>query len=311
METFRHQALIYASKEEFLAGIIPYLQQGLEADETVLVVTKPANARAVKDALGEEASAIVWGESSGWYQRLGPMFEEFRGYLAGQAGRDRPTRVVAEGAATGRTSAWLAEYLRYEAITNIAYAPYRIPILCLWDSRDFPAPVIDAVRRTHTELIEQGRPVRNDRFQEPAAYIRHHDQTASLVSPKTVDHNLLLASPADLSPLRTAVRKAAKAIGFSDQRIADMQVAITEAATNAITHGKRPAYARGWRDNNLLVWQIEDHGTGIQQPLSGYSNPIDPTQGGVGLWVARQLSDLLQVQTAKSGTTVRLCFNDG
>jgi len=34
---FRHQALFYADRDEFLAGTVPFVEAGVEAGETVLV----------------------------------------------------------------------------------------------------------------------------------------------------------------------------------------------------------------------------------------------------------------------------------
>jgi hypothetical protein len=55
-----------------------------------------------------------------------------------------------------------------------------------------------------------------------------------------------------------------------------------------------------------FICQIDDHGTGVKDPLAGYATPDPIALGGRGCWLARQLIDLLQITPTGSGTSVRL-----
>ncbi len=48
---FGHQLLTYGSDEDYLEGAIPYVTEGLERSESLLVVTTPAQIALVRDAL--------------------------------------------------------------------------------------------------------------------------------------------------------------------------------------------------------------------------------------------------------------------
>ena len=50
----------------------------------------------------------------------------------------------------------------------------------------------------------------------------------------------------------------------------------------------------------------QDDGPGIADPLAGYLPPADAMEAGRGLWLARQLVDLLQIVPNSTETTVRL-----
>jgi hypothetical protein len=41
-QTFRHEALLYAGEIDFLTGTLPFIREGVAADEPVLVVVSAA-----------------------------------------------------------------------------------------------------------------------------------------------------------------------------------------------------------------------------------------------------------------------------
>src|SRR3954453_16463449 len=55
---FQHQALIYEGADEYLAGTIPFLRDGLEAGEPSLVAVRRGRARLLEGELGREAERI-------------------------------------------------------------------------------------------------------------------------------------------------------------------------------------------------------------------------------------------------------------
>jgi DcmR-like sensory protein len=55
---FQHQALIYEGADEYLAGTMPFLREGLEAGEPALVAVCRARARLLEGELGSEAERI-------------------------------------------------------------------------------------------------------------------------------------------------------------------------------------------------------------------------------------------------------------
>jgi anti-sigma regulatory factor (Ser/Thr protein kinase) len=60
-----------------------------------------------------------------------------------------------------------------------------------------------------------------------------------------------------------------------------------------------------WDEHESFVCQIEDDGAGIVDLAAGY---MPPTNGddGWGLWLARQLTDSLEVGRGPYGSAVRL-----
>ncbi|MEV1330824.1 ATP-binding protein [Micromonospora costi] len=132
-------------------------------------------------------------------------------------------------------------------------------------------------------------------------------------APRTVvpiEPALLIAEAFDraqVTELRHAVTSCAQAAGLHGQRLDDFVLAINELITNAVRHGGGQGALRLWRNGGRLVCEIADEGLGISaQRLDDRSRPAPETAGGWGLWLARQLSDTMEVMSGGTGTTVRI-----
>lgn len=112
---------------------------------------------------------------------------------------------------------------------------------------------------------------------------------------------------AQVTELRHSVASCAHACGLSGQRLDDFVLAINELITNAVRHGGGRGWLRLWHGNGELVCEVADHGHGISaQRLSDRDRPAPDTAGGWGLWLARELSDTMAVETGEEGTVVRV-----
>ncbi|HEY4828174.1 MAG TPA: ATP-binding protein [Solirubrobacteraceae bacterium] len=103
---------------------------------------------------------------------------------------------------------------------------------------------------------------------------------------------------------RLAVAALARRAGMPDERIEDLRLAVSEAATNAIQHGVdgsgdvsvNASVAQG----ELRVW-ITDKGGGMRP------RPDSPGLG-LGLPIIASLTDHLEIVTDDEGTTVEMTF---
>ncbi|WP_091202621.1 ATP-binding protein [Micromonospora narathiwatensis] len=132
-------------------------------------------------------------------------------------------------------------------------------------------------------------------------------------APRTVvpiEPSLLFAEAFDqaqVTELRHSVTSCAHAAGLRGQRLDDFVLAVNELITNAVRHGGGQGWLRLWRQAGELVCEVADHGHGISaHRLSDRNRPAPDTAGGWGLWLARELSDTMVVDTGDAGTTVRI-----
>lgn len=115
-----------------------------------------------------------------------------------------------------------------------------------------------------------------------------------------------LDQPTGLSSARLFLREEAVKAGVTSERAMDLTMAANEILTNALRYGRGVVALWGWPEDGRFLCQIQDDGPGIADPLAGYLPPADAMEAGRGLWLARQLVDLLQIVPNSTGTTVRL-----
>ena len=110
-----------------------------------------------------------------------------------------------------------------------------------------------------------------------------------------------------VTDVRSEVRREAVACGLHGQRLEDFLLAVTEIAGNAVLHGGGSASLRLWWSRDTLVCEISDSGPGLAADRVA-THPPDPLAiGGRGLWLARTLTDTLEISSrADGGTVVRL-----
>lgn len=313
---FSHAALIVDSDDSLRTRLLPALHASLDRELPILMVVGPHIARVVREGLGRLSDRVEWGEPSAFYQRLGFAFEGFRRYLAAQYAQGRPVHVVAEPdiatdaddpGPVDRTAA----YLPYESMCNQVYAAYGCPVTCIWDSRRHPTLVIENVRSLHThEVTDTGRMPTSDHV-TPAQYLAGRNDIPLTMPPPVTDLDLTLFGVGDLSALRMVIGSWAEEASFTVAAADDVVIAGTEVTTNALVHGSAPVRVRAWQHAETLVVQIDDSAGRPLPAYAGYLPPNTDAECGRGLWLARQLADVLTVHTGGGITSVRLYFPYG
>lgn len=113
------------------------------------------------------------------------------------------------------------------------------------------------------------------------------------------------ADPAEIARVRDAIRALAERHGFAD-RAADLVLALDEVLANAQEHGRAPVGVRAWADGRVVV-EVFDVGDGFDRARVWDTHPPRHTgTRGRGLWIARQLTDLVDIRVDPDGTCVRL-----
>jgi anti-sigma regulatory factor (Ser/Thr protein kinase) len=167
---------------------------------------------------------------------------------------------------------------------------------------------IGNVRAVHSHELTSGGVVSSTGYVQPAAYLRGRSQVALAPPPAVVDVDREIRTSSGLSALRGELRAWAQAMGFAATAAQDLVVAANEVVSNALVHGKPPVRTRGWRHGQTLVVQTDDPGGRPIPPQTGYEPPLAPS-GLFGLWLARQLADVVTIFTVPGVQTfVRLHF---
>ena len=165
----RHEALVYGSSDELVAGSEPFLRQGLEADDVVLVVMREPGRALLREAFDGGAARIEFADAIDWYRTPQHAFEGYTRYLHDHLNRgvDR-VRVVAEVVLPASADEWR----RYEAKISVAMASVPVSFICAYDTRELPVDVVTDASLTHPLLRSADGARPNARYANPAALVR-------------------------------------------------------------------------------------------------------------------------------------------
>lgn len=299
-EGLRHDAMLYDHDRDYLDGIRDFVAAGRAADEPVLVAVPSHRlplVRPVLDGLGgvELADMAVIGRNPAAIipATLRDFVDRFPG---------RRLRIVGEALWPGRPSAAYRHCLEHEAMLNIALADRPVTARCLFDRSRLPAAALACVGHTHPWLVSGGVARISRDYQRPESVL---DQLARPLPVPPHDAVTLLVEPAGLAALRAAVATVGSAAGLTEERVDDLRIAVTELASNALTHGAGPATARCWVERGELLCEVSGRGE-LTDPLAGRIPPPRDGVRGRGLLLVHQLCDLVDVHTADGVTTIRL-----
>ncbi|HEX4818273.1 MAG TPA: sensor histidine kinase [Nonomuraea sp.] len=297
-----HHALIYGSDAEFLAATTAFCLDGLAAGERVLAVTSAANITLLGQALGGAAGEVEFVEAGHWYDAPGRTLAAYGRYLeAHKNGRGR-VRVIGEPVWQGRSPLEETEWTRYESAINAALAAHPAWIVCPYDTRALPGRIVDDARRTHPELLT-GRDARaSAAYVDPDAFTCAADH---LPLPPPPEGAADIPFDGDLPGMRRRVTAAAGRLGLPEVRIDHLLLAVNELASNALEHGGGHGRIRLWAEGAFVVCDVSDPGR-MDARLPGYVPPELAAPRGHGLWVVRQLCELLEIRTGEYGTRIRL-----
>jgi anti-sigma regulatory factor (Ser/Thr protein kinase) len=297
VDTFRHEALLYAGDDDFLAATVPFVSDGVAASEPVLVALPRPRLELLRAQLGGDAGAVtmvdmeVIGANPA---RIIPAWEDF---VDDHAGSGASLRGIGEPIWAGRSGPELAECQLHETLLNVAFAdapPFWL--LCPYDTEALDAAVVAEARCSHPTVAD-----------EPSDDFHPVDGASALAAPLPEPEGEPEEIPFDadgLSGLRRLVR--GRAAGLEREKLDGLLVAVTEAATNSVRHAGGRGTLRVWRADGALVCEVRDRGR-IGDPLAGRRRPpADQLGGGWGLWLANALCDLVQLRTSSGGTVVRL-----
>lgn len=294
-----HPALLYADAGEFVEGMVPFLRAGIENDETVFVAARADYLDAVRDELGADAVAARWADTRIWHPHHASRLRAFYELISGSPEGTR-FRLVGEPIWPEHPE-HVREWQRYESALNAILAPFAVSLLCLYDASALEPSVLETARRTHP-WVEIGRiGSASDTFEEPGAFLRRWsaEPTAPPVPAEVVDRN------DDLARARGHILDRAIAAGVDPGTAVALSIAANEVLTNALVHGGGEARLSIWAEDGRFICQVEDAGVGIEDPIAGYRPPGGGI-GGRGLWLARQLVDLMEILPSERGATIRL-----
>lgn len=302
-----HDAVVYASEEEFLAGTLPFLEEGIDRGEPILAAPTHANAQLLRNRLGRGAKAVDWAgdsEAHRTVQRLGIFLEYIDEHVSGGATR---IRLLGEPCWPEDGGPGVAEWKRYESFLNVALAEHPVWLVCPYDGSRLSPDIVEDACLTHPFVGYGSSRAPCSDYLEPSAFAKRIDEVPLPRAPDDANERYF----GNAGAARRFVSSEARAAGLADDRLDDAELAAGEVAANVFRHAADVARVRTWVANGSFVCDIDDTGHGIEDPFAGYTiaGPLAP--GGRGLTIARRLADLVEIRTTPTGALVRMHFNRG
>jgi hypothetical protein len=300
-QSYRHEAFLWHSRSDYISGLVPFVREGVEAGEAVMVALLPEHAAWIAAELGSSAAqvhVVDMVELGHNPARIIPAWLEF---LQSSCGPGRPARGIGEPIWAGRTPAEIREAQLHEALLNLAVDP-ELPfwLLCPYDAEHLDEDVLTEAGRSHPALV-------TPTSYEGSGRYRGHEHaralfTADLPAPPLEAFEVCITPSSWPEATRQITLRAAACNLWSDEvvRLTDV---IRSLVDDSLGRGAVHVDVQLWDEPAALVCQLSDRTT-IEDFLVGRRPPLYPGQDP--LWFANQACDLVQVRSGAHGTTIRL-----
>jgi anti-sigma regulatory factor (Ser/Thr protein kinase) len=296
---FVHAALLYRTLAEFIAGVLPFVETGVQAGVPVVVGCQGHDLQLLRAQLDGLGGQVAFADLASVAPNPGRLLSWMQQVAEQHDGQ--PVRYVHEAAWRSRRREEIHEVIRHEALIDQIVGKWRVSVLCPYDlalGRD----VIASAERSHPVVLRGGHrqasPSYDPHAPVPASFDRPLDDPPASAA--------VLAYRDDLARVRAFTTGHAGRAGLPDRRVRDLVIAVGELAANTLVHASGPGKLAIWATPSEVICQVQDRGH-IEDPLAGQLRP-DPADlgGGRGLWVVNQLCDLVQIRTSHAGTQIRL-----
>ncbi|WP_255171127.1 MEDS domain-containing protein [Natrononativus amylolyticus] len=180
-----HLALIYESRDEQFAAVVPYIRQGLEQGERCVYITHETSREEVTQAMHEggidvddalESGALSIHTEQDTYLRSGAFDPEdtlsFLDDAITEAAEEyEALRVTGEMSFILDGDAHVDDLLKCESKANYLFQDVDGMALCQYNRDRFPPEVIRDVINTHPHLIHDNRVSRNSYYTPPSEFL--------------------------------------------------------------------------------------------------------------------------------------------
>jgi anti-sigma regulatory factor (Ser/Thr protein kinase) len=302
---FEHDVLIYGSDEALMGTLVPWLREGLEREDGAVVATTSPRIDRLRDALGSDEGSVSFLSADDVYVQPARTIAVWQRVLSDAADSGVTyTRIVGE-VRFGATEDLQRSWTRYESALNAIFERSAAWIVCPYDVRVLPPAVIDQAWRTHPTVWDWTRHA-SDRYEVPARLLREIVEPGRAVSgPPSVE----LEIDGKLGEARESVRALGMEADLPRARVEELVLAVSELAGNTVRHAGGGGKLALWIMPEGVVCEVTDHGGGMADPLAGLVPPKPNASAGMGLWIARQLSDSFAIGANDDGTTVRIAVD--
>ncbi|XVS62369.1 anti-sigma factor RsbA family regulatory protein [Actinosynnema sp. CA-299493] len=302
MVDFVHEALLYRDDEEYLAGTVPFVRDGVAAGEPVLVAVPQRGIDLLRRALGGRAEQVEFLDMRRAGRNPGRIIPGVLAAFADNSATTGRVRIVGEPMWPDRTELEYPACVQHEAMINTAFEDRPAWILCPYDATNLAPEAVRDAEATHPVVVEGQRRRTSAGYREPFLIAEEFNRPLPSPPPDALTRRFDLDA---LGATRRLVAGFAVEAGLTADQVEDLVLAVNELSTNSVVHGGGSGTLLLWREGDAVVCEVRDAGR-IASPMVGRRNPGATPRGGYGVMLVNLLCDLVRVHTHEDGTAIRV-----
>jgi MEDS: MEthanogen/methylotroph, DcmR Sensory domain len=300
-QSYRHEAFLWSGRADFVRGLLPFIRDGLEAGEAVMVATTPEHGEWLGTALGPAASGAHFVDMTELGRNPARIIPAWQKFLDDWSGPGRPARGVGEPIWEGRRPEEILECQLHEALLNLAVDPTTpFWLVCPYDAEHLNPGVLAEVSRSHPVIATTAS------YQGSRSY-RGHDHAQTMFAAELPhlggQHTQVTVTAAELAGAAECVVLDTGAGDLGGDKVVDLTDAVRRVVRDSLHRGAAQVTVRLWDRPEVLICEVVDM-TVIEDLLVGRRLPSAVGQDAI--WTANQVCDLVQVRSGERGTIIRL-----
>jgi len=300
---FRHQGLPYESSELLLEQVTGFLGPALEREEPVLIAAQSDTLSGFETAFIGKRTHIDLEPMEKVGRNPGRLISVWSDFLDKHGAAGRTVWGIGEPIYSGRDDAEIEESEIYEQLLNGAFIEpaFSLHLGCPFDTASLPMSVLDDLTGSHPFIGSGATSRANESFLADG----HPERP---LSPALIDDDAFVPFTVQgLGAMRRRLAEDARRFGVEEERISDLVLAVNEIAANSVKYTGSGSLGV-WQTGGRVVCEVRDLGF-IEDQLIGLRRPKVTGDSGRGIWFAHQVSDLIQMRSSQTGTTVRILFD--
>lgn len=148
VDPFAHPALFYRGEEQYTAGTVPFLLEGLAAGEALAVAVPGPHLDLIRGGLGTGATGVEFLDMTEVGRNPGRIIPGvLRAFADAHPGRR--VRIIGEPIWAGRSAEEYPACVQHEALINAAFEGREVTILCPYDADGLAPEVLADAHATH------------------------------------------------------------------------------------------------------------------------------------------------------------------
>ncbi len=301
-QSYRHEAFLWHSRADFVQGLVPFVREGIDAGEAVMVAVIPEHAEWIRNELGPAASQVHFVNMIELGRNPARIIPAWQKFLDEWSGIGRPARGIGEPIWPGRRPEEVLECQLHEALLNLAVDP-KLPfwLVCPYDSKHLDREIIAEAGRSHPALatVASYQGSRSYRGQAHA----HEMFTAELPTLGGLPAGTVATNHTNLEATAEYVALQAAAADLWSDKIVRLTDTVRALTAHSLHRGADRVHIQLWNQPEVLICDVTDD-TVIDDFLVGRHPPRQARQDSI--WFANHTCDLVQARSRDSGTTIRV-----